>query len=240
MRVKLIARTEVVSDVPGYLPHPDPSFPRSLTDSDNLAEQAGRLCYLSWNRPNPRTATNENYLDNILSQGHFSVLEHASATFYIDGVTRNFTHELIRHRHLSFSEVSQRYVDASNFKFVDHPGLADVSGPEEISHLRLVVTKAVVIYGMLVDNLTKQGKSRKLARQTARHILPGGMETKILVTGNMRAWRDVLWKRLSPAADEEFRQVARLILAELKNVAPNIFQDFSNPNEDAVEIDPTR
>jgi thymidylate synthase (FAD) len=238
MRVKLIAHTEVVADIPGYESH-DPLTYDVLTDADDLGEQAGRLCYLSWNRPNPRTATNHGYLDNILTQGHFSVLEHASATFYVDGVTRNLTHELIRHRHLSFSEVSQRYVDASNFEFVEHPGLADAS-KVPMSYLRESVRTNVNVYEMLVEDLTEQGKERKKARQAARHALSSGTETKILVTGNMRAWRDVLWKRLSPAADEEFRQLARLILAELKHIAPSSFQDFPDPAEVVTEIEPTQ
>lgn len=237
MRVKLIACTEIISDVPGYERHPGTGNPRFLTDADDLGEQAGRLCYLSWNRPNERTAKNDDYLDNILSQGHFSVLEHASASFYIDGVTRNFTHELIRHRHLSFSEVSQRYVDAGKFDFVEHPGLVDAD-PVPMAYLRESVRTNINVYEMLVDNLTSQGKERKKARQAARHALSSGMETKILVTGNMRAWREVLWKRISPAADEEFRQVALLILTELKKVAPSTFQDFPNPAEVVIESKP--
>src|SRR5678809_1358941 len=104
MRVILLASTKMDFAPPDYVWQSD------VTDPDELAEAAGRLCYLSWERPNPDTATNEGYLTNIIAQRHFSVLEHASASFYIDGFTRNFTHELIRHRHLSFSEVSQRYV----------------------------------------------------------------------------------------------------------------------------------
>src|SRR5690554_948865 len=75
------------------------------TDSDLLAEFAGRSCYQSFHKPNPKTEANHDYLRNILNQGHFSVLEHASATFYVTGVSRALTHELIRHRHLSYSEL---------------------------------------------------------------------------------------------------------------------------------------
>ena len=76
-----------------------------------LIEFAGRLCYESFDLPNPDTATNEGYVRNIISLGHESVLEHVSVTFYVEGVSRNLTHELIRHRHLSFSELSQRFVN---------------------------------------------------------------------------------------------------------------------------------
>ena len=70
-----------------------------------------RPCVLpEWSKPNPRTATNAGYLRHIIDVGHFSVLEHASVSFYITGVSRSFTHELIRHRHFSYSQLSQRYV----------------------------------------------------------------------------------------------------------------------------------
>lgn len=224
MRVKLIARSILVDDIPDYMPHPWPT----PNDADELAEEAGRLCYESWNRPNPATATNQGYIANILGQGHFSVLEHGSATFYIDGVTRNFTHELIRHRHLSFSEVSQRYVDVGEFPFVRHPGLDEIDGIQQ-NWIDEVVDTARYVYRRIVEDLTTAGTPRKKARQAARHVLPSGTETKILVTGNHRAWREVLGKRLSPAADEEFRQVAMLLLDELKDVAPAIYQDIEVP-----------
>ena len=225
MRVILIATTAVVDYIPGY----DPNDAFDATDTDDLIEQAGRLCYLSWDRPNPETATNRSYMANIIKQQHFSIAEHASATFYIDGVTRNFTHELIRHRHLSFSEVSQRYVDAGQFEFVEHPGLSTI-GDDERAELEDSVSVGFNTYKALANNLIEQGKKRKEARQAARHVLPSGTETKILVTGNMRAWREVLAKRLSPMADSEFQQVAREILSLLKRVAPNTFQDFDAPS----------
>lgn len=223
MRVKLIAKTVVFDVIPGYVEHlDDENYP---TDADDLADQAGRLCYLSWNRPNPETATNKGYLENIQKQEHNSVMEHASATFYIDGVTRNFTHELIRHRHHSFSEVSQRYVPVDEFEFIDHPGLEAIGTATRYMKDKSV-EKAKEAYGVIMFDLNQKGVKGKKARQAARHILPSGLETRILVTGNMQAWRYVMGKRLSPTADEEFRRVAALILSELKTIAPNTFQDF--------------
>lgn len=192
--------------------------------ADELAEAAGRLCYLSWERPNPATATNKGYIANIIAQRHFSVLEHASATFYIDGVSRNFTHELIRHRHLSFSEVSQRYVDVGEFEVVTHPSLRDLP-IREAAQVRSVAEAARGAYRAVVAVLSRTS-SRKEARQAARFVLPSGLETRILVTGNLRAWREVLEKRLSPTADLEFQEVAQKILVELREIAPNTFQDF--------------
>lgn len=230
LRVILLAHTyidyEALEDI-GYNPHYAPGYDMygGVPGSDELAEAAGRLCYLSWERPNPDTATNRGYLGNIINQQHYSVLEHASVTFYIDGVTRNFTHELIRHRHLSFSEVSQRYVNVEDFPFIEHPGIQKADGLRRLG-VASVVAGAKTQYKLVVENLLSKGFKRKEARQAARHVLPSGLETRIVVSGNMRAWREMLAKRLSPAADAEIREVAQKILAHLKGIAPNTFQDF--------------
>lgn len=221
MRIRLIAFTQVVGNIPGYVDHED-----TPTAADDLAEQAGRLCYEAWGRNNPSTQTNAGYLDNIISQGHFSVLEHSSATFYFDGITRNCTHEFIRHRHLSYSELSQRYVPVGTMPFVNHPGLADI---EETTNQKLLaaIEAGREAYEAIMDDLSGKGVERKQARQAARHSLPSGIETKILVSGNLRAWREVLQKRLSPTADLEFQFVAQALLSEFKRMAPNTFQDFN-------------
>jgi thymidylate synthase (FAD) len=217
--VQLVAHTAVVSNIPDHVDHVD----SPVTDIDDLAEQAGRLCYLSWERPNPETATNKGYLENIINQGHFSVLEHGSASFYIAGVTRSFSHELVRHRHFSYSQLSQRYSDDTSM--VEHPGLAEISD-ETRKVMEESVAKALEAYGLIVKDLSELGTTRKYARQAARQVLPNATETRLLVTGNMRAWRDMLPKRLSLGADTEFQLVSKLLLMQLRWIAPNSFQDF--------------
>lgn len=252
MRVILVAETYLSLDEEtggqgidgmGYRKHPllweelddDGSRPPDawVRSSDELAEAAGRLCYKSWNRPNLTTATNSGYLANIIRQKHFSVLEHASATFYISGVTRAMTHELIRHRHFSYSEVSQRYVDMKGQPSAGHPvlaGYADVqlgsSGDwtiaDELEEIQVHTNDAYVHIQDALLPLT----DRKTANGAARMVLPEMTETEILLTGNMRAYREFLDKRLSPSADAEIRQLAEALLAELKKIAPNTFQDM--------------
>ncbi|MCW2777278.1 MAG: thyX, partial [Frankiales bacterium] len=97
----------------GYTHFEPPADVPWETDAEGgqaLAEFAGRACYQSWSKPNPSTATNAGYLRHILEVGHLSVLEHGSVTFYLSGISRSLTHELIRHRHFSYSQLSQRYV----------------------------------------------------------------------------------------------------------------------------------
>lgn len=207
----------------GYKTH-DPEL--WVSDADELAEAAGRLCYKSFDRPNPATATNEGYLKNIIKQGHFSVLEHASATFYIGGVSRSLTHELVRHRHLSYSQVSQRYVDESEGDFVFHPAIRDSDDIWHRSDVSSAVDKARELYQELVEDLVKQGRDRKTARGAARSVLPNAVATEIIVTGNHRAWREVVAKRSAPGADAEIRELADLLLTQLKEIAPATYQDF--------------
>lgn len=196
---------------------------------DTLGEFAGRACYQAWTLPNPKTATNAGYLANIVDQGHFSVLEHSSATFYVEGVSRSLTHELIRHRHLSYSELSQRYVSMSDAELVQPPAVREVGGlggewmREDIE---TDMEKAKARYERMVNDLTYAGATRKQAREAARAVLPGGTETKIVVSGNMRAWRDMLGKRYHVAADAEIREFATEILSKLREIAPNSFADF--------------
>lgn len=198
----------------------------ATSDADRLAHFAGRSCYQSWHMPNPDTSTDMGYIKNIINQGHFSVLEHGSVTFYIEGVSRSLTHELIRHRHLSYSELSQRYVNMDEAAFIIPPAIVNGTDHFLYGDLATQWTNSIQLYNEAVESLEEQGIKGKKAREAARSVLPGGTETKIVVTGNHRAWRDMLFKRYSVHADAEIRQCATLILKELKKIAPAIYQDF--------------
>lgn len=196
-----------------------------LSDSDTVSHFAGRSCYQAWNMEREETSTNEGYLANILRQGHESVLEHGSATFYIEGVSRNLTHELIRHRHLSYSELSQRYVKMEEAQFILPPTMRKVAPADQWMDPDLA-EDCKSCYADTVEDLENHGIKGKKAREAARAVLPGGMETRIVVSGNHRAWRDMLKKRYSVHADAEICELAALLLEELKRIAPGIYQDF--------------
>lgn len=221
VEAKLIAYTVIEGDIPGYVPHND-----DVTNCDDLAEQAGRLCYLSWDRPNILTTSNDGYLNNIIQQQHYSVFGHASVTIYYAGVTRNLAHEFIRHSHFRYSELSQRYCNVGDFEFIEHPGLATIS-PETRKKMLAAVESAREAYRDIMNDLVSQGIEGKKARQAARHVLASGTETRFVATCNIQGWRDMLYKRLSPAADLEFQQVAQATLEILRDIAPNSFQDFN-------------
>lgn len=233
--VQLLAHTAIV---PGAIEQ-RLEIQEGSTDAETLTVYAGRSCYESWSRPNEKTRRDEDYLRRTLfEQGHFSILEHASATFYLTGVSRALTHELVRHRHLSYSQLSQRFVDEKDAKVVLPPAIRD-SNVEVMDFdkdldpcmvpadlfLKDAMDDASFQYGSLVDALTASGLPRKQAREAARAVLPNMTETRIVVTGNMRAWHEVITRRTAPDADAEFQQVAGLIRDELKKLAPAIFTD---------------
>lgn len=225
LRVHLIAKTEFVApaDVPWD------------TDADGgqaLVEFAGRACYQSWSKPNPRTATNESYISHIVEVGHFSVLEHASVSFYITGVSRSCTHELIRHRHFSYSQLSQRYVPEDDARVVLPPGLDNDPDLQRIVLDAADASRAA--YLEVLERLEAKFAEapnavllRKQARQAARAVLPNDTETRLVVTGNYRAWRHFIAMRASEHADTEIRRLAIACLRELTAAAPAVFADFS-------------
>jgi thymidylate synthase (FAD) len=197
-----------------------------------LAEFAGRACYQSWKKPNPATATNAGYLAHILDVAHLSVLEHGTVTFYLSGVSRSFTHELIRHRHFSYSQLSQRYVPGRDAAMVEPEVIA--ADPDLHKTFVEAAEASVRAYNELLEGLEQKFADepngtlrRKQARQAARAVLPNAAETRIVVTGNYRAWRHFINLRATEAADVEIREVAVECLRQLQGVAPNVFADFT-------------
>ncbi|WP_070378259.1 FAD-dependent thymidylate synthase [Rhodococcus sp. WMMA185] len=224
LRVQLVAKTE-------FLPPADVPWETDADGGEALAEFAGRACYQSWSKPNPRTATNAGYLRHLLEVGHESVLEHGSVSFYITGISRSCTHELIRHRHFSYSQLSQRFVRENDSKVVVPPAIA---GDPDLERLFTEATDASrSAYAELLAALESKlsGTSsvplrNKQARQAARAVLPNATETRVVVTGNYRAWRHFVSMRATEHADVEIRRVAVECLRQLQSSAPNVFGDF--------------
>lgn len=200
------------------------------TDGERLAEFAGRLCYMS--QRNPASRTTRDYLQNIKKQGHGSVLEHANYSLLLEGVSRSLTHELVRHRAgMAYSQLSQRYVDESEANFVVPPAMV---GDDALrAAWQTQIESAQRAYVALVEQLMERYAwvgdkvhRRKMAREAARGVLPNSTETKIVATGNARAWRTILELRSSEGAELEIRRCAVAILRVLQQEAPAFFDDF--------------
>jgi thymidylate synthase (FAD) len=219
--------------------------------AQTVAEFAGRLCYLSFgpdagleggHKLIQGRTTNTEYLNNILRTRHGSVLEHAVWTVLLEGISRALTHELVRHRHFSYSQLSQRYVDESEVAFVLPP---EIAGDDEAFELfKQSCERSLADYRQLLARVEDQVKDepsptlrRKRARQTARSLLPNATETKIVVTGNARAWRHFIELRASAGADTEIRILAIKCLRLLQQEAPDLFGDYQiETMSDGTEI----
>lgn len=210
------------------------------TAAERLIEFAGRLCYMS--QHNPADRTTRDYAKHLLASGHGSVLEHASVSVLAEGVSRSLTHEWVRHRAgWAYSQLSQRFVDESDAAFVIPPAILE--DEELVWAFREQCEAALATYGRLTGRLSEAFRAlaertlrRKRAREAARAVLPNATETKIVMTGNLRAWRTVLGIRGDPAADMEINRLARTIAPLLADAVPHIFQDMT-VTADAITFD---
>lgn len=224
LKVQVVAQTQ-------FTPPADVPWQTDAEGGQALAEFAGRACYQSWSKPNPATATNAGYLRHILEVGHLAVLEHGTVSMYLTGVSRSLSHELVRHRQFAFSQLSQRYVPEGDADVVEPAVIAE--DPELHALFRASTAAALEAYEQLLAGLEQRFADapnatlrRRQARQAARAVLPHATETRIVVTGNYRAWRHFVAMRASEHADVELRELAVACLRELQRVAGNVFGDF--------------
>lgn len=191
-------------------------------NAEKLIETAGRTSYLSFNKQGKDTE--KAFIRMLVKRGHFSVLEHAYATFRISGVSRAFTHQLVRHRLCSFTQQSQRYVDESKFNYIEPESIKN--NPQAHSLFVKFIEEAKRIY----SELQKLG----IKNEDARFVLPNAVESQIVVTANLREWRHIIELRGSPDAQWEIRKTAIEILKILKEHAPTVFEDFEIEEKNSV------
>ena len=176
---------------------------------ESLIEHAGRVCYRS-------EGDSGNFIQARIAQGHESIIEHASATFEISGISRACSHQLVRHRLASFSQESQRYVEA-DFAVVMPPSIRDTDGAHEIW------ANALATCNHAYDKLRELG----IHKEDARFLLPNATATRLVVTMNFRELRHFFRVRLQPEAQWEIRQVATKMLGIMQRETPSVFEDIS-------------
>ena len=182
-------------------------------DSENILERAGRICYASIEK----LGTNEKWLQFRIKQGHESLIEHASATFYIKA-SRILTHELVRHRIASYSQRSQRYVKEMKKDYITPPDFSEETNPEITRTFHQAMSSAWDTYHQLLDAGVKP--------EIARYVLPNACTTEIICTWNFREIRHIIKLRSSPSALPEFQVIAEKIKEIMRLQAPNIFIDL--------------
>jgi thymidylate synthase (FAD) len=202
-----------------------------------LVEFAGRVCYRSWEpglNPNvSRIRTDQRqYLGNVISSLHGSVLEHANYTFAFHSVSRAFTHELVRHRAGSaFSQESLRFVRLTDIGFRVPPALEPVRDKvlNLVEQLEEFQVQAASELGIDAEGVPFHVK--KEVTSALRRLAPIGLSTEIVWTANVRTLRHVIEMRTAKGAEEELRlvfdKVAEVMVAE----APGLFQDFARQQD---------
>ena len=201
-------------------------------NAKQVIASAAKLCYASNTDTileQPDNEKTNGFLNMLKDMGHLSTFEHISFTFYIEGVSRAMTHQLVRHRIASYSQRSQRYVKESDFNYVvpgSFVGKTVTVNGEEIDAVEFYDSTMSEIgsrYEILLDALGNNGEK---SNQDARYILPNACETKIFVTMNLRTLFHFFGERLCMRAQWEIREVAEKMLSLVKEVYPELFKNI--------------
>ena len=191
---------------------------------ESVCNLGAEIC-VSENRPDLKE---DGYkaLGHALRSGHESVLEHAVFTFAIEGISRACSHQLVRHRMASYSQQSQRYVNMDEFDYVVPESIKDKKGlwhkeGEGVFTTSEVYVELMDYISVLYARMIRAG----IPEEDARYILPNACKTNIIVTMNARELRHFFSLRCCERAQWEIKQVAEMMLALVKEVAPSIFED---------------
>ncbi len=181
-------------------------------NAEKVIEKAGRTCYLSFDKS--KEGSEKGFIEKLMKMGHESPLEHASATFRIKNCSRAMTHQLVRHRLMSISQQSQRYVSEDNFNYVLPESVSDEYVQDYHDDMQTI------------RQMYLKWRCRGMKREDARYVLPNACVSEIVVTANFREWRHIMNLRLSKKAQWEIRNVCHRILALLKEHSPGCFADI--------------
>lgn len=229
--------------LPMYFALPGCELPNHTNQLENIIAVAGKVCYDSYGLDGRGVAE---HVQGLAKQAHGSVLEHVNVGLFIAGVSRGLSHELVRHRvGFAYSQRSTRYADEDDCAMVLAPEYASIylAAQEDRSrvcdnNLRLLDSHISGfehqrrLYGQHVNQLLAMAdpsltktQARKWARGTARQNLPHALETRLVVTGNLRAWRHFMTMRTHASAEGEIRRLAVQVWFTLRDLAPNAFRD---------------
>jgi len=172
-------------------------------------EWDARLCYDSHDKIKEGSAAK--LVRACVNKGHHSITEHASASFYVSGVTRALLAQLTRHRHLSFCVRSQRYCKENPFTYTIPDSLTSDAKNAFIAAMH----SAQTTYNNLISIGVKP--------EDARGVLPNACHTEFVVTANFRAWAELMPKRTDRAAQGEIQKLANMIQDVLQKECPAVF-----------------
>lgn len=168
-------------------------------------------------------------LDHALNSHHDSVLEHWSATFAIEGVSRVLEIQLVRHRLASYSIQSGRYCTRDPTNYVLPKSIADAVENELMNgggwSPNGCLQDAIRYYEQSLKDVTERMRKLGVPEEDIRYLYPQGLKTNIVVTMNARELRNFFKVRVCNRAQWEIRELATEMLALCREVAPVIFDD---------------
>lgn len=186
-------------------------------NAEDIIERACRTCYLSFHRYKPPASTEE-LIKKVILKKHHSVLEHAMATFRIKGGSRVFTHELVRHRLMSPSQESQRYVKYGKTRDFDLVVPPTIKKTDYYERYMKLASESERLYSEMV--------AADIPKEDARYILPNATTSEIVISANLREYRHIFMVRCHPRAAWEIRHICLEMLRILKREAPIVFWDY--------------
>lgn len=223
--VTVVARPQFV--VPDHVPM---ALDGTATDAERLTEFAGRV--RTANLGNAAGRSTHDYLASAVAQGAVDVMAHASCSVLLEGVSRTLAHELVRDgTGFAFSEVLPRHVDDADIRFVLPPAIIGHEAMEAtwcaqmqqaLEMYRLGVDALMGRYGWIDDKLHR----RRLARDAAQSVLPGSVETRLVMTGSLGAWRTLLQRNAREGTPLELRRLCLVLLGLMQREAAACFRDF--------------
>ena len=152
-----------------------------------------------------------NLIEKVVASGHYSTIEHIQVTFAISNVSRACTHQLVRHRHMSFSQKSQRYVkEKGQFDYIIPPTIArDEKLKKKFENFMGEISKVYCEF-------TEAG----IPAEDARAVLPNAAASSIVASLNLREMIHLANLRLCTRAQYEIRTMIKMMCDELVKVEP--------------------
>lgn len=234
MKIYILSRPTLELDgIVAFLKERDLHWLRAeeVSSAEEIVEVCGRICYMSFSNDQQKIRyPNSEYIKNLITKGHESVLEHVSWTFIIDGISRSLSHQLVRHRiGFSYSQLSQQYHEDTYPDFVEPRGIGKY--PDLLTAWRAAVQSSADAYRSVLKALkdtedTSDPETRREVRSAARSLLPNATATTIAVTVNCRALRHFFATRGEIIGDPEMRSLAVKIFRIVSREAPSLFSDF--------------
>lgn len=231
-----------VLSTPLFFSHPEYEVPSDGSPAERLIAHGGKGCYDSYGSDGRSV---QEHIQGIITSRHGSVLEHANISIFIKGISRGCSHEVVRHRAgFAYSQRSTRYTNEDNANFILDPYYSKLQGLENSKLINLDESamlngfkksceQSLVQYKRHTSYLMEENPEglkgtdlRKWARGKSRQLLPHALETRMTMTGNLRAWRFFLEERSGIGAEAEIRRLAQTIMHNIQPVAPFVFADM--------------